>query len=551
MPLMQTEPSHNANFDKLFEKLSDKYWRLNNLYYIKDKDGKKIKFKLNWAQEKFHKEKHCRNIILKARQLGFTTYKCIDKLDDVLFNSYLDAGIICHNLEDAEKIFTNKVKFAYDNLPEWLKSRRVPNTDRAGELRFPNNSSISVSAGFRGGTLAGGLHVSEYGKICRKYPEKAREIKSGAVNAVPLGKDCDFESTAEGMDGDFYAMYERAQLQDHDKLTALDYKLHFFPWHESTDYRLNPLGIEIPDELERYFKMLETDHGITLDAHQKAWYYKKSEDEEKMHQEYPSFPDEAFMASGRPVFNREKLAKDIKKAKEFKSELKTFVVKGIDKAHSVTARIFKLPVSGEAYSIGADVAEGLEDGDSSTAAVYNKNFEMMAVYEGKLDPDLFGEFLVELALFYGSALITPELNNHGHATIAAIKRRKYYNVYKRFVQEELGEERLDKIGWLNTSKSKMKMLDDFKAAYRDDSLIIHCEHTLRQMITLAYEEDGNVILNGKDLCVATGLAIEGLSQAVPLNTIGAHQSSSDKTKFKSVTEMLKYNSSGNEESYFD
>jgi hypothetical protein len=70
------------------------------------------------------------------------------------------------------------------------------------------------------------------------------------------------------------------------------------------------------------------------------------------------------------------------------------------------------------------------------------------------------------------------------------------------------------------------------------------------MITLAFEEDGNVILNGKDLCVATGLAIQGLSQAVSLHTLGTHESSGDKVKFKSVTEMLKYSES-NEESYFD
>lgn len=536
---------------KLQETLGNKYWRLNNLYYIKDKNGKKIKFKLNWAQEKFHKNKHNRNLILKARQLGFTTYKCLDKLDDVLFNSYIDAGIICHTVDDAEKIFTNKVKFAFDNLPDWLRDRRKPNTDKAGELRFPNGSSIAVSAGFRGGTLAGGLHVSEYAKICKKFPEKAREIKTGALEAVPLDSDADFESTAEGMDGDFYNMVQKAEKKRGEVLTPLDFKLHFFPWHEADEYRLNPQGIVMPEALQKYFKTLKDDHGIDLDDSQKAWYFKKAEDqEEDMAQEYPSFPEEAFMASGRPVFNRERIARDIKRAKEFKSELKTFVFKSNDKEHKVTVRVFHKPKENEAYSAGADVAEGLEDGDSSTAAVYNKNYEMMAVYEGKLDPDIFGEFLVELGLYYNSAMLVPELNNHGHATLAAIKRRKYYQVYRRVITEELADDTQDKIGWLNTAKSKMKMLDDFKAAYRDDSLRIHCEHTLRQMMGLALEEDGNVILNGKDLCVATGLAIQGLHQAVVPGTNGAFESSAGKTTFKTLAEMLKH-SSDSEESYFD
>jgi hypothetical protein len=538
---MQTDEN---DYDKIYKYLSDKEWRLNNLYYIKDKDGKKIKFKFNWAQELYHRTKHNRNIILKARQLGITTYKCIDKLDNALFNSFVDAGIICHNLEDAEKIFTHKVKFAYNNLPQWLKDRRVPNNDRAGELRFSNYSSISVSAGFRGGTLAGGLHVSEYGKMCAKYPLKAKEVKSGALNAVPLNSDADFESTAEGMTGDFYDMCEKAQALDPDNLTPLDFKFHFFPWYKAKEYRLDPEWVEIPDEYKNYFKSLKEDQGIELDDSQKAWYYKKSQEQtEDMKQEYPSYPEEAFRASGRPVFNLEKLARDIKRAKDNKPFKGTVDAKGFTELTNGPIHIYKKPVTGEAYAIGADVAEGLVDGDFSTASIINKNFEQVATYCGHIAPDKFGSMLVSLAKYYNGAILAPEINSIGISVIESIKREKYYKVYKREVREELGKEIQEKIGWHTNIKTKMLMIDDLRAAFRDDVIIINDVDTLREMMTLTIEDDGNIEMNSKDRSVALAISIQALKQASLSNEHKAFTpgKSDHKDPIKmSVEDRLKY-----------
>lgn len=537
------------SYQELRKKLSDKEWRMNNLYWIKDKNAKEVLFKYNKPQRKYVAEKHNKNLILKSRQQGFTTLETIDELDEALFNGNYDAGIIAHTVDDAEKIFTNKIKFAFDRLPEAIKKARDPNNDRAGELRFPNGSSVSVSAGFRGGTLRK-LHISELAKISAKYPEKAREIRTGAFNAVPLDGCLTIESTAEGMSGEFYDLWQKAILNQ-DNLTPLDFKCHFFAWFETDEYRLDPTGIRISDDIKDYFHFLEADHGIKLDDWQKAWYFKKSEEQdEDMKQEYPSYPEEAFMASGRPVFNRERIARDIRLAKEVPYKRGIAAVNGFQEVARGNLLIFKEPFKGEAYAIGADVAEGLADGDYSTASVINKNYEQVAVYKGHLDPDQFGRMLVNLAKYYNDALLAPELNNHGHATLAAIKNQQYYQVYKRQVQEDLTNDVQEKVGWLNNVKTKAKMLDDFKAAYRDGSLKVNHEETLREMLTLTLEEDGNVILNGKDLCVAIGLAIQGLSQAVQPGTLGAHESSGGKIKFKNLTEMLKHSES-NEESYFD
>ncbi len=121
--------------------LADRSWRLNNLYTIQDKAGKKIPFRLNWAQTALLDGLHECNLILKARQLGFTTFVQLFMLDACLFNSNIRAGTIAHRLDDARVIFRDKVKFPYDHLPDQLKAARPIVRDSADELEFANNSS--------------------------------------------------------------------------------------------------------------------------------------------------------------------------------------------------------------------------------------------------------------------------------------------------------------------------------------------------------------------------------------------------------------------------
>ena len=97
---------------ELSDAMTYKWFRLNTLYHIKDKTGKKVLFTPNLEQEQFYLDTHGRDIILKARQLGFTTFKMISDLDDCLFKPNHSAGCICHNLEDAKDIFRNKIKYA-------------------------------------------------------------------------------------------------------------------------------------------------------------------------------------------------------------------------------------------------------------------------------------------------------------------------------------------------------------------------------------------------------------------------------------------------------
>lgn len=282
---------------EFYDNIKNPNWRLNNLYYIVNKNGKRIKFKPNWAQQKILDSFWFFNIILKARQLGITTFFCILYLDQILFGANKTAGIIAHTDSDTKKIF-QRIKYAWENLPENLKeSIGYPSTDSVGEMRFPNGSSIFVARSTRGSTLQY-LHISEFAKICAKYPEKAREIVTGAINSVEKGNFISIESTAEGKEG-YFADYclEAQQAQTEKKtLSELDFKYFFFPWWEEASYRIQA-DFPIPKEYETYFENLRAKHFIYLDDDQKRWYIaKKKKNDEDMYREYPSIWEEAFMA---------------------------------------------------------------------------------------------------------------------------------------------------------------------------------------------------------------------------------------------------------------
>lgn len=280
-----------AGLVKRYPEILDEQWRLNNLYYIKTKQGERVRFQMNWAQKLLFKNMWYLNIILKARQLGMTTFIQIFFLDRCLFNDNTSAGVIAHNQSDAEAFFSDKIKFAYDNLPEEIREFRKAKSDSAKELSFSNGSKIRVGTSLRSGTLQY-LHVSEYGKMCAKFPEKAKEVKGGALNTVAPGMFVFIESTAEG-DGDFKDMFNTALHNTN--LTQLDYKAHFYPWFEHPDYVLEGVTPLIDEAHKEYFEQLEAAEGIGLTTAQKAWYIVKHKEQgDLMKQEYPATPEEAF-----------------------------------------------------------------------------------------------------------------------------------------------------------------------------------------------------------------------------------------------------------------
>lgn len=282
--------------------MADKNWRLRNLYKIKDKHGNIVDFEPNWAQLELSNP-HYLNIVLKARQLGITTFNAIMFLDTCLFNENINAAIVADSRPIAREIFLDKVKFAYDNLPQFVRDFCPAHRANVNEMRFANGSVFRVATSLRGGTLQL-LHITEFAKICQENPKKANEIVSGALNAVQAGQFVCIESTARGREGHFYNLCKEAQaLQDTGNQPGkLDWKLWFFPWWKHNDYKLDPTNVLISKDYETYFAEL-SDIGINLDAEQKAWYIRKAATlGEYMKREFPSTPDEAFESANEGFY---------------------------------------------------------------------------------------------------------------------------------------------------------------------------------------------------------------------------------------------------------
>jgi hypothetical protein len=143
------------------------------------------------------------------------------------------------------------------------------------------------------------LHISEFGKICAKYPDKALEIITGSLNSVALGQFVIIESTSEGREGYFYEMVKAAMAaeQRKQKIGKLDYKLIFFPWWKHSDYTLEEEQKVIQEDQE-YFDKIEECDKISLTTSQKNWYIaKKRSQGDAMFREYPTTVDECFFVS--------------------------------------------------------------------------------------------------------------------------------------------------------------------------------------------------------------------------------------------------------------
>ncbi len=155
------------------------------------------------------------------------------------------------------------------------------------------------------------LHVSEHGKICARYPDKAEEIRAGALNTVHPGQTIVIESTADGREGDFFEFCTAARNRAAEGRaeTPLDFRFHFFPWWRHPGYALDPAGVAVGAEAEAYFARLEGE-GIVLSAGQRAWYARKAAQQgDTMTREFPSTPDEAFAAAVEGAYYAREMAR--------------------------------------------------------------------------------------------------------------------------------------------------------------------------------------------------------------------------------------------------
>jgi hypothetical protein len=443
------------------KRLESKAWRMSHLYKIINKDGDLVVFERNAVQQWYADNAWSRNLILKARQLGMTTDACIDMLDDVIFTPNYTAVIIAHEKEAVIQIF-KKVRLAWEEFDDRLKNilGLQASTDTKNELSFNNNSSIRVALSSRAATV-NRLHVSEFAKLSKKFPDKAREVITGSFPSVPKNGRIDIESTSEGPIGDFYLMYKDAEGRT--PQSELDFKAFFFPWFKDPAYAM-PVGEPVPTDIMSY----GAKHLLTPE--QTFWYFKTKQTlKDEMKREYPTTPDEAFEAGSDMMFSSDALDR--------------LTVRTGTKIGAWTKYEDYKP--GHNYGVGVDVAEGIGR-DHSTIVVWDFSKlrpQVVATYkENKISPQNLAYEAKNAGYAYGMAVIAVERNNHGYATVSKLAEIYPEDLIFRMEDEARPEDKLKgvdtiRFGWHTNLATKPKMLYDLSNAVADDLADI-CDYTL-------------------------------------------------------------------------
>lgn len=285
--------------------LSDKLWRLRNLYQIlpeDDSEGGLIPFVPRAEQESFLARRHNRNFVPKARKLGMSTLIVLDFLDECIWTPNTHCAHVDFKEDDAfKKLDIAKTAWKYGPyhpnpvaaaIWKGIHERNPLINDATGVMKWANGSKQEAGTSFMGGTPRR-LHWSEAGPMSAQAPERASKVKRGSLNAVGKNGIIDVETTMEGGPyGIAYDMFKLALDMEGQELSPMDWRLHFFPWYGHPSYVL--AGHEPKDKRTfDYAAELREKYGIELPPERWAWYEaKRREQGDDIWTQFPTVPDE-------------------------------------------------------------------------------------------------------------------------------------------------------------------------------------------------------------------------------------------------------------------
>jgi len=460
-------------------------WIEENLW-LRSKDQRMVPFRLWPAQAHWYERRSRWDVILKARQLGFTSVIDGCFLADTLLRPNTTSVIVAHDLDSSEKIFAT-VRGFWERLPEEERQRiGEPRYLTRRELYWPSLNSRfwvgtagSVASG-RGHTI-NNLHCSEFAY----WPDPER-VLAGLTEAVPLSGRIVIESTANGMGNPFHDLWTQAKQGDN------PYRPHFYPWWWDQGYRV--LGPPLGDLTEEEQQLREA---WGLDDDQLRWRREKRKQlRDGFPQEYPENDGHCFLASGRCCFEMAALlAARARIAGEPEPQALPHLTDAESASLAVSpARllIWRQPEQGREYVIGADVGEGLAHGDPSAACVLDKETgEQVAELHGRIAPGRFARLLAGLGMLYLEAELAVERNGHGYTTLEALHSTlNYVPLYRhrRYDQSGSGGEVL---GWPTNAQTKPVMIDDLAEAIAEGHLLIHSEGLADECLTFITTDSGS------------------------------------------------------------
>ena len=413
---------------------------------------------LNRAQREY--SEHCskRNIVLKARQLGMTTYVAARFFIQTILQPGTVSVQVAHDQESAEEIFKIVHRF-WENLPEamrrgaFLTSRA--NIRQLGFLHWDSEYRVATAADAEAGRglTIHNLHCSEVAR----WPGDVVETMASLRAAVPNEGEIVLESTPNGAGGVFYEEWQQAD--------ETGYTRHFFPWWFDNDYRIEPLTTSLQPFTEQEEELVRR-AGLT--DSQIAWRrIKRAQLHGLAVQEYAEDPVSCFRASGECVFDQQAIERALEMCTE-----------PTEQKDNQRLSIWLPPRDTKEYIIGVDAAGGGSEGDYSCAAVIERQTGLQcAELHGHFPPGELARKLIELGTLYNEALLAVERNNHGYGVLAHLHTERYARIFQDRDQD----------GWLTSSVTRPVMIEGLAAMlelspgmFRSSRLLNECRTFIRR-----------------------------------------------------------------------
>jgi hypothetical protein len=504
----------------------------SNFLQITTKDGELVPFVWNPPQEKlaaavqWQEERGLpiRVVILKARRVGISTWVQGFNFWRTHLRPNRSAITLAHVADSALKLFDMQRVF-YDHLAELPEGHPLRVQKRhltRKQITFANTRSstqvLTVGTGSGRGFTALHLHLSEMA-----FWEEKKKTLLAVKNAVPRRKDSSvfIESTANGAGDQFHQVYLRA------KRKRSGYIALFIAWFDDPQCQAPPWFTEA--ELEPEERALVAAHGLTL--RQIAWRRLTIEDEcdgdlNLFKQEYPATDTEAFLASGRPVFEPPEALKYQTDAVPDLDPWEGLECSEIEPGEERTKPvivptrhgrlcILRPPIERHTYISAWDPSEGDPGSTASPGAVLDRtDLSFSAVWYGRTPPDLLAEHACRLTQHYNEGMLAWEANNHGMAFGYRVRELEYPNVYMRTVSAETVAQKIsEKAGYQNTERARQDLFNTgrryIREAWRNGWQPIRHPQVVSELTTLVYDGDKAVAQEGSlhDTLIAAFLAL--------------------------------------------
>lgn len=427
------------------------------LLRVRTRAGTTEPLRANAVQRRFETRRGEKNIVLKARQMGLTTWTAGRFFLKTITRPGTLTLQVAHTQEAAEEIFRIVHRF-YDRLPDELREGPLATSQaNARQIVFPalDSQYRVVTAGDRNagrGLTVQNLHCSELAR----WPGDPADILAGLRAGLAPGAEEVLESTPQGVGGCFYEEWQKA-----DETGTVR---HFFPWWMEPRYRARKADAATLNEEER-----ELMARAGLDLGQVGFRRAARANLRGLAgQEFAEDAESCFLASGESVF--ELSAVDTRLAE---------APPAVETRRNGALEVWFPPVRGRSYLVAVDPAGGGAEGDYSAAQVLDLETGLQcaefAAHVGGLE---LARAVTELAREYNEAVLVVERNNHGSGVLALAETVcGYGRIYRQGQQA----------GWLTTSVTRPAVLGRLNAAlvehpelFMSRKLLAECRSFVRQ-----------------------------------------------------------------------